>query len=62
MKQSFRTVREIDSKLEKVEKIEPPLREDILSEDFIKEVETGRFSITTLSIICPSCGERIKQP
>jgi len=62
VKQSFRTVREIDGKLEKVEKIEPPLREDILSEDFIKEFETGRFSITTLSIICPSCGERIKQP
>ena len=60
VKQSFRTVKEIDGKLEKVEKIEPPLREDILSEDFIKEVETGRFSITTLSIICPSCGERSK--
>jgi ribonuclease HII len=60
VKQSFRTVREIDGKLEKVEKIEPPLREDILSEDFIKEFEAGRFSITTLSIVCPSCGERSK--
>jgi ribonuclease HII len=60
VKQSFKTVREIDGRLEKVEKIEPPLREDILSEDFIKEFEAGRFSITTLSIICPSCGERSK--
>jgi ribonuclease HII len=60
VKQSYRTVREIDGKPEKVEKIEPPLREDILSEDFIKEFEVGRFSITTLSIVCPSCGERSK--
>jgi ribonuclease HII len=60
VKQSYRTVREIDGKPEKVEKIEPPLREDILSEDFIKEFEAGRFSITTLSIVCPSCGERSK--
>jgi ribonuclease HII len=60
VKQSFRTVREIDGKPEKVEKMEPPLREDILSEDFIKEFEAGRFSITTLSIVCPFCGERSK--
>jgi ribonuclease HII len=60
VKQSYRTVREIDGRPEKVEKIEPPLREDILSEDFIKEFEAGRFSITTLSIVCPSCGERSK--
>ena len=60
VKQSFRTVREIDGKLGKVEKIEPPLREDILPEDFIKEFEAGQFSITTLSIICPFCGERSK--
>jgi ribonuclease HII len=60
VKQSYRTVREIDGKPEKVEKTEPPLREDILSEDFIKEFEAGRFSITTLSIVCPSCGERSK--
>jgi len=60
VKQSYKTVREIDGKPGKVEKIEPPLREDILSEDFIKEFEAGRFSITTLSIVCPSCGERSK--
>jgi ribonuclease HII len=60
VKQSYRTVREIDGKPEKVEKTEPPLREDILSEGFIKEFEAGRFSITTLSIVCPSCGERSK--
>ena len=60
VKQSFKTVREIDSRPDKIKKIEPPLREDILSEDFIKEFEAGRFSITTLSIICPSCGERSK--
>jgi ribonuclease HII len=58
VKQSFKTVREIDGKLERVKKIEPPIREDILSQDFVKEFEAGRFSITTLSIICPSCGER----
>lgn len=60
VKQSYKTVREIDGRLTEVEKIDPPLREDILSEDFIKEFEVGRYSITTLSIICPSCGERSK--
>ncbi len=60
VKQSYRTVREIDGRPAEFEKIEPPLREDILSEDFIKEFEEGRYSITTLSIICPSCGERSK--
>jgi hypothetical protein len=57
VKQSYRTVREIDGKPERVKKIEPPLREDILSEDFIKEFEAGQFSITTLSIVCLSCSE-----
>ncbi|HLH45199.1 MAG TPA: hypothetical protein VKV31_00280 [bacterium] len=60
VKQSFKTVREIDGKAGKVKKIEPPLREDILSDDFIKEFEAGRFSITSLSITCPHCGERSK--
>ena len=49
VKQSFRTVREIDGKLEKVEKIEPPLREDILSEDFIKELKLKLLSLRTSS-------------
>lgn len=60
VKQSYKTVREMDGKVGKVIKIEPPLREDILSKDFIDEFKAGRFSITTLSIVCPSCGERSK--
>jgi len=60
VKQSFKTVREIDGKAEKVQKIAPPIREDILSEEFTREFEAGRFSITTLSVVCPSCGARSK--
>jgi len=60
VKQSFKTVREINRRTGTAQKTAPPIREDVLSEEFIREFEAGRFSITTLSIVCPSCGERSK--
>jgi len=60
VKRSFKTVRELDKQTSEAHKIAPPIREGILSEEFRKEFEAGRFSITTVSIVCPSCGERSK--
>jgi len=60
VKRSFKTVRELDKQTGEARKIAPPIREEILSEEFRKEFESGRFSITTVSIVCPSCGERGK--
>ncbi len=59
VKRSFKTVCEIDGRSQ-VHKSVIPLRADILSKDFIEQFEAGQFSITSLSIVCPSCGERSK--
>lgn len=56
VKQSFKTVRDIDGKTEKVVKKDPPIREDILCDDFRNECQTGSFSITKLSVVCPHFG------
>lgn len=58
VKRSFKTVRELDDIKVKPKKIAPPIREDILSSESIKSFEEGQFSITTLSVVCPLCGER----
>lgn len=59
VKKSYRTIREIDGKRE-IKKIIPPIKEDLLSKEFLKEFRNGRLSIETLSIICPNCGEANK--
>ncbi len=59
VKCSFRTVRELDGVPEPT-KDRPPVRDDILSDEFRREFMQGRFSVTSLSIVCPSCGVRSK--
>lgn len=56
VKRSFRTVREMEGISGKILKEAPPIREDILSPEFLEELRKGRLSITSLSVICPSCG------
>ena len=56
VKKSFRTVRELNG-LPKVKKSGPPIDESILSKDFIKKFKEGRYSIETLAVLCPYCGE-----
>ena len=56
VKKSFRTVRELDG-LPKAKKISPPINESILSRNFIKKFNKGKYSIETLTIVCPYCGE-----
>ena len=60
VKRSFKTVRELDKHTGEAHKIAPPIRDEILSEEFRKEFEAGGFSITTVSVVCPGCGERSK--
>lgn len=56
VKRSYRTVRKIEGKVGEVKKIIPPIKEELLSKEFIEEFEKGRLSIQSLSIICPHCG------
>ncbi len=56
IKRSFRTIYELDG-ASPPKKREPPIREDLLSEEFREEFDRGRLSITTLRVVCPSCGD-----
>ncbi|HHY35072.1 MAG TPA: hypothetical protein GX510_05495 [Firmicutes bacterium] len=57
VKRSFKTVREFEGLTSAVTKQSPPIRDDILSPEFLREFETGRLSISSLSVVCPTCGE-----
>lgn len=56
IKRSFKTIYELDGTGPRKKK-EPPIREELLSEDSRKDFEEGRLSITTLQVVCPSCGD-----
>jgi len=60
VKTSFKTVREIEGKGTKVQKLTPPIRESLLSKEFIDEFNKGRLSVEALSVICPNCGDANK--
>jgi len=57
VKQSFRTVWQIEGKTGKPRKVIPPVRDDLLSPEFIEEFNKGHLSVQSLSIVCPHCGE-----
>lgn len=57
VKRSFKTVRELEGKTGKVKKLIPPIREELLSKEFIEKLNKGRLSIQALLITCPYCGE-----
>ena len=56
VKQSFSTVRKLDGLSGKAPKQAPPIRENILSPEFLEKFRNGQLSVTSLSIVCPSCG------
>lgn len=56
VKQSFSTIRKLDGLTGNVAKQALPIREDILSKEFLEEFHQGRLSVTSLSIVCSSCG------
>lgn len=57
VKRSFRTVREIEGKPGKIRKLVPPIREELLSKEFLDEFSKGHLSIQSLYLNCPYCGE-----
>lgn len=60
VKRSFRTVREIEGKPGKIRKLIPPIKEKLLSKEFLDEFSNGRLSIQSLSLICSYCGQKNK--
>ncbi len=60
IKRSFSTIRKIEGLRGKAKKIIPPIRDNLLSEDFKRELDLGRLNIRALSVVCPSCGTTSK--
>jgi|Deesub1362A_J573_1020465.scaffolds.fasta_scaffold04408_3 ribonuclease HII len=60
VKKSFKTIREIEEMSTDPKKEIPPIREELMSREFMEELDKGRLSITSLSIVCPNCGEILK--
>ncbi|AKI96639.1 hypothetical protein IX53_01045 [Kosmotoga pacifica] len=56
IKRSFSPIRRIEGSRDKVKKATPPIRENLLSEDFKRNFDEGKLDIRVLSIVCPSCG------
>ncbi len=60
IKRSFSTIRKIEGLVGKAKKITPPIRENLLSEEFKKNLGEGKLDIRVLSVVCPSCGSILK--
>jgi len=60
IKRSFKTIRKIEGKTGKVKKIVPPIKEELLSKEFLDKFNQGKLSILSLSVICPYCGTECK--
>lgn len=59
LRNPYKTVRELDG-ISKLKKINPPIDENILSKEFVRSFKEGKYSIETLAVVCPYCGERSK--
>jgi ribonuclease HII len=60
VKRSFKNVRRIEGKSEVIKKILPPINERLLSDEFLENFNKGKFSIKSLSLVCPHCGMILK--
>ena len=60
IKRSFKNIRALEKKSGERKKIEPPIRENLLSSEFLEEFNKGHLSIRSLSIVCQSCGSILK--
>jgi ribonuclease HII len=60
IKKSFKTIREIEGKPPIENKPHPPFNIDLLSKEFINDFNNGILSITSLSLVCPNCGNILK--
>jgi len=57
VKQSFKTIAEIEGRQAFKKYKVPPLNENLLSEEFRKKFNSGKLDIRSLSVVCPSCGQ-----
>lgn len=60
VKRSFKNVRKIEGKSGEIKKILPPIDEKLLSNEFLGNFNKGKFSIQSLSLVCPYCGAVLK--
>ena len=60
VKRSFKNVRMIEGGAEAIKKIPPPIDEKLLSDEFLEDFNKGKFSIQSLSLVCPYCGTILK--
>lgn len=60
IKRSFKNVRALEGKSGEPKKVEPPIREDLLSSEFLGEFSKGHLFIQSLSVVCQSCGSILK--
>ncbi|MHA1629061.1 MAG: hypothetical protein ACTSWT_03410 [Candidatus Heimdallarchaeota archaeon] len=60
VKKSFNTIKKIDGRIKLSQKKPPPINEELLSADFLKELDKGNLSIRSLSLVCPICGSILK--
>jgi ribonuclease HII len=60
IKRSFSTIRKIEGFEGKAKKIAPPIKDNLLSEDFKKELDSGKLDIRALLVVCPHCGATSK--
>lgn len=56
IKKSFKTIWNIEGRTGKPKKITPPIKEELLSNEFLEAFNKGNLSIHSLSIECPNCG------
>jgi len=60
VKRSFQTIRKMDGKQGSVWKKTPPIREELLSEEFVEDFNKGNLSIQSFSLVCPDCGSMLR--
>lgn len=60
VKRSFSTVREIEGRKSKVKKVDPPIRHELLTNESQSLFREGKLSVTSLTALCPSCGETMR--
>jgi len=59
VKQSFKTIGDIEGRVNKIQKAIPPINEHLLSKEFREKFESGELNIQSLSVVCP-CGATAK--
>lgn len=60
IKRSFKTIWELEGKSSGPKKVIPPIKDNLLSKEFVQDFNQGRLSISALSVVCPNCGSITK--